>query len=99
MWESARLAIAEETRCAVQADVRTGNQASDTFFRQRVLRQAAVGRPAVSRPDTFAEAVAFGAAGDGVTDDTAALQRALNEAHKVWLSPGRTYRITRRLDL
>ena len=40
-----------------------------------------------------------GAIGDGIADDTAALQSVLDRGDTVVLSPGRTYRITRRLDI
>ena len=45
----------------------------------------------------------FGAVGDGLTDDTAALQSALNESFKkdggmLWIPPG-TYRVTRSLQI
>lgn len=39
----------------------------------------------------------FGAYGDGRTDDTAAIQKALDSAKTVTLSPGKTYLITSRL--
>ncbi|WP_373503081.1 right-handed parallel beta-helix repeat-containing protein [Aestuariivirga sp.] len=40
-----------------------------------------------------------GARGDGVADDTAALQRVLDSGGTVVLGAGKTYRITRRLDI
>lgn len=40
-----------------------------------------------------------GAVGDGIADDTLALQEALDLGNTVMLAPGRTYRITRRLDI
>jgi hypothetical protein len=46
-----------------------------------------------TRPEVWSDVRSFGAVGDGVTDDTAAVQSALN-AGNVFISPG-TYRITR----
>jgi hypothetical protein len=43
----------------------------------------------------------FGAKGDGIADDTTAIQKAINAANgrAVWLSADRTYRVTRELRL
>jgi polygalacturonase len=43
----------------------------------------------------------FGARGDGSTDDTSAIQKAIDDANgrTVWLGPNRTYRVTRELRL
>jgi hypothetical protein len=43
----------------------------------------------------------FGARGDGIADDTRAIQEAIDAAHgrTVWLGRGRTYRVTRELRL
>lgn len=91
--------LAEEPQCAPPIDIAAGNRAAEAFFRQRVVKPSAVGSPARSRPAGFVDAAAFGALGDGISDDTAALQRAFNEARKVWLGTRLVYRVTRRLLL
>lgn len=45
----------------------------------------------VANSVTIVNAEIFGAVGDGVTDDTAAIQAALNTAKYVALTPGKTY--------
>lgn len=92
-------AIAADPQCAPQIDLADGNRASEAFFRRRVLKPLSVGIAAASRPAGFIDAAAFGALGNGIADDTAALQRALNEARKVWLGHRLVYRLTRRLTL
>ena len=47
----------------------------------------------------FQGEVTGGAIGDGLADDTAALQGVLDAGETVVLGPGKTYRITRRLDI
>lgn len=91
--------LAVEPQCAPQVNIAAGNRAADAFFRQRVLNPISVGTASPSRPAGFVDAADFAAAGDGIADDTAALQRALNEARKVWLGTRRVYRLTRRLTL
>ena len=63
-------------------------------------RQSAVAAPAAP-VDGWISVIDHGAVGDGATDDTAAIQAALDEAgattpsRGVYLPPGRRYRITR----
>ena len=92
-------ALAVEAQCAPQVDIADGNRAAEAFFQQRVLNLISVGTAAQSLPAGFVHAADFAAAGDGIADDTAALQRALNEARKVWLGTRRVYRLTRRLTV
>ncbi|MFL6628827.1 MAG: right-handed parallel beta-helix repeat-containing protein [Burkholderiaceae bacterium] len=46
-----------------------------------------------------ADASAFGAVGDGKSDDTANLQRALDSGKRIRLTPGRTYAVSSRLTI
>ncbi len=75
------------------------NDAATKLFYQRVLKRADVGYSARVAPKGYVKPEAFGARGDGVADDTAALQRALDQGMRVWLSPHRVYRLTRRLEM
>lgn len=60
----------------------------------------AEGAAAISRPAAdIVQASEFGALGNGVDDDTAALQRALNSGKPVFLAPGKTYSISSRLTV
>lgn len=81
------------------SNIAAGNADALTFFQQRVVKRADVGTAARSRPDGFDTPEAHGARGDGVTDDTRALQGALASGKGVWLASGHVYRFTRRLRL
>ena len=87
-------------RCPeVSRDIPSANVSALALFRARVVEPERVGEGRQSLPDGFDTAEAHGARGDGVADDTRALQEALAEGLQVWLQSGRVYRITRRLDL
>ena len=47
----------------------------------------------------YAHPELYGAQGDGIADDTAALQRAAASGRPVWMAPNRRYRYTGRLEL
>jgi parallel beta-helix repeat protein len=51
-------------------------------------------RGGVRAPAGSVSAADFGAIGDGATDDTASLQRALNTGRAVFLLPGKSYAVT-----
>ena len=51
------------------------------------------------RPSSVVSVLDFGAVGDGVADDTAAIQRALNDTTAEVVFPAGTYRITKTLFL
>jgi hypothetical protein len=79
------------------ADIAQTNRQAEALFRRRALMAI---QPALAeRPDGYARAATHGATGDGVTDDTRALQKALQADRHVWLDPGKVYRISRRLEL
>lgn len=81
------------------SNIPSANAAALALFRQRVVNLSNVGAAHKSRPQGFDTAEAHGALGDGLADDTRALQEALAPGRGVWLLPGRVYRITRRLEL
>jgi hypothetical protein len=93
------VAFAAAEDCPEQGAIRAANRAADAFFRAHVVQRASIGAPDKARPARFVTAESFGALGDGVSDDTAALQRALDAARKVWLAPHGVYRVTQRLTL
>jgi hypothetical protein len=74
-------------------------QLADRTFAAHALRPGQVTAPPKQAPRNYVEAEQFGAAGNGSADDTAALQAALRSGHQVWLRPGASYRITRRIEL
>jgi len=80
-------------------DIRSANAAALAFFERRAVRPSERGATTPTRPEGFVTAEAYGARGDGLTDDTLALQGALATGRGVWLQPAHVYRITRRLEL
>jgi hypothetical protein len=81
------------------SSIAAGNTAALALFQQRVVKPAQVGAAAQSRAQGMETPEAYGAKGDGVADDTRALQQALSKRAPVWLAPGRTFRFSRRLEL
>ena len=59
-----------------------------------VLAQLAPPRAQQSNPAGAVDVAEFGAVGNGSTDDTASLQRALNSGRLIILAPGRSYAVT-----
>lgn len=79
-------------------ELQSANDAAD-----RLLTALGKATRAKGRPDADAESVVpaetLGATGDGRADDTRALQDGLSRGRRIWLSSGKVYRITRRLDI
>jgi hypothetical protein len=85
--------------CGVVDSISEGNSLSNLLFRQFVVDPDDVGTPLATIPSDHVAAASFGAAGDGLVDDTNALQTALNHGRLVWLERNKIYRITRALTL
>jgi len=89
--------LAQPACPSVPADVHKANAAAQSLFEQRAIRPG--GAASKTRPPGMESALVNGARGDGVADDTQALQAALKKRGAVWLETGRVFRITRRLEL
>ncbi|HEV7914370.1 MAG TPA: hypothetical protein VGP22_11410, partial [Albitalea sp.] len=93
-------ALADGPACPNEStDLATGNAMALRLFGQRVVQPSQVGSPSRTRPSAYVRAESHGAVGDGLADDTRALQHALDRGQRVWLRSGGTYRITHRLEL
>jgi len=85
-----------EVICVNNLNGSTSNQSQDQFFVQSGT--GATTRTVESKLRDVVSVKDFGAVGDGVTDDTAALQAALNSNKLVFMPPG-LYRTTAQLSV
>ncbi|HSW07414.1 hypothetical protein [Aquabacterium sp.] len=94
-------AAAEPTACPAPAlaHLQRDNAAAAAYFTAQIGDAAAAGKAVDRAPPDAVLAERHGARGNGVADDTPALQAALAQGRPVWLASGKVYRITRRLDL
>jgi hypothetical protein len=93
------LSPAQAGPCGMPDVVSEGNNKSDLLFDRFVRKRNLLRSPRFEPPKDFALASQFGAVGDGIADDSDKLQHALDKARLVWLSAGKVYRISKRLEL
>ncbi|HEU4986855.1 MAG TPA: right-handed parallel beta-helix repeat-containing protein [Rhizobiaceae bacterium] len=72
------------------------DQASAAILEQA---EAAADRAEAALGFLIEAAAGHGAIGDGASDDTTHLQAALDTGRRVWLTPGKTYKVTSRLTI